>query len=140
MFKLIIRSILLLFVLLFVRVTLTSAQGFSTYFGAGAATDTSNNQVLDSAGDIGPKMTGAFGVFGSDYMWKPQLGFGGEYSWRFSQGPYASLGQVNYRPAFFDFNVIYHPLGAGSSRIVPEFRGESAAPISSSMRRLQGAL
>jgi hypothetical protein len=55
-------------------------------------------------------------------MWKPQLGFGGEYSWRLSQGPFAPQEDVTYRPAFYDFNVIWHPIGKGS-RVVPEIQG-----------------
>ena len=125
---------LLLLPLLFAGVTGAKAQSFSAYLGFGAATDSSNKQPLEGAGatnsngvlitspDIGPKLTGAFGTFGADFMWKPKLGFGGEYSWRLRQGPFAPQEQLTYRPAFYDFNVIYHPMGKGS-RAVPEIQG-----------------
>jgi hypothetical protein len=67
-------------------------------------------------------MTGSFGIFGADFMWKPKLGFGGEYSWRFDQGPFAPQLGLTYRPSFYDFNVIWHPLGK-SPRVVPEIQG-----------------
>jgi hypothetical protein len=135
MFKFITRSVPMLLILLFGGVSLAKAQNFSVYFGAGAATDSSNGQQLEcdeattlncTSGidhpDIGPKMTGAFGIFGADFMWKPKLGFGGEYSWRFAQGPFAPQESVTYRPTFYDFNVIWHPLGK-NPRVVPEVQG-----------------
>lgn len=124
---------ILLLPFLFGGVNTAKAQSLSAYFGFGAATDSSNGQQLEcstlTAGctegvpspDLGPKMTGAFGVFGADFMWKPQLGFGGEYSWRLSQGPFAPQEAVTYRPAFYDFNVIWHPIK--TSRVVPEIQG-----------------
>lgn len=110
------------------------AQSFSAYLGFGAATNSSNQQQLEQFGamdsngnfitspDIGPKMTGSFGVFGADFMWKPKLGFGGEYSWRLRQGPFAPQESLTYRPAFYDFNAIFHPISR-ESRVVPEFQG-----------------
>jgi hypothetical protein len=133
-FKFVVRMApLLLLPLLFGGVTGAKAQGVSAYFGFGAATDSSNNQQLEcsdlTAGctsgiaspDIGPKMTGSFGTFGADFMWKKQLGFGGEYSWRLRQGPFAPQESVTYRPSFYDFNVIWHPIAV--ARVVPEIQG-----------------
>ena len=122
MFKPMIRNALLLYVMLYAGVSLASAQGFSAYIGFGGAHDSSNNQTLDSLGDVGPTLNGAFGTFGADYMWKSYLGFGGEYSWRLSQGFYAPMEDVKYRPDFYDFNAVIHPLPKGS-RVVPEFQG-----------------
>jgi hypothetical protein len=125
---------LLLLPLLFGGITLAKAQSVSAYLGFGTATDSSNGQQLEcsttTAGcttgvaspDIGPKLNGTFGVFGADFMWKPTLGFGGEYSWRLSQGAFAPQEDVTYRPSFYDFNVIWHPIGKGS-RVVPEIQG-----------------
>ena len=98
------------------------AQGGSVYFGVGTATDTSNGQQIDTFGTgnflPAPKMTGAFGKFGGDYMFRPYLGLGMEGSFRFAQGDYAEL---KYRPSFYDFNVVFQPLPK-STRIVPEFQ------------------
>lgn len=119
---------LLLLPLLFGGMTLAKAQSVSAFLGFGAATDSSNGQQLEPAGsgfatsDIAPKLTGTFGTFGADFMWKPTLGFGGEYSWRLSQEPFAPQEGVTLRPAFYDFNVIWHPIGKGS-RVVPEIQG-----------------
>jgi hypothetical protein len=124
---------LLLLPLLFAGVTRARAQGVSAYIGFGAATDSSNNQQLEQVGssdvngnpitnpDVGPKLTGTFGTFGADFMWKKHLGFGGEYSWRLSQGQFAPQEGVTYRPSFYDFNVIWHPLSV--DRVVPEIQG-----------------
>jgi hypothetical protein len=130
---------LLLLPMLLGGATLAKAQGVSAYFGFGAATDSSNGQELEcnstvnpltcgSPGvpfpDKGPKMTGSFGTFGADFMWKKHLGFGGEYSWRLRQGPFAPQAfpvPVTYRPSFYDFNVIWHPISV--VRVVPEIQG-----------------
>ncbi len=62
-----------------------------------------------------------------DYMFKPTIGFGGEYSFRFAQAPYAGL---NYRPKFYDFNAIWMPLGT-SKQVAPEFQaGVGGASLS----------
>ncbi len=134
-FKLVARTTPMLLLLVLSGTTLAKAQGFSGYFGFGAATDSSNGQELEcntttTAGcgpfgvpnpDIGPKLTGSFGIFGADFMWKKHLGFGGEYSWRFDQGPFAPQEGVTYRPSFYDFNVVWHPIVV--SRVVPEIQG-----------------
>jgi hypothetical protein len=131
-FKVVARTATLLLLLVLGGVNLAKAQNFSGYLGFGIATDSSNNQQLEcsqsascSSGitnpDVGPQLTGLLGVFGADFMWKPKLGFGGEFSWRTSQGPFAPQEDVTYRPEFFDFNVIYHPIKA--ARVVPEIQG-----------------
>jgi len=132
-FKLVARTAPLLLVLVLGGVNLAKAQGFSPYLGFGSAFDSSNGQQLEcsttTAGctsgfaspDIGPKMTGLFGVFGADYMWKPTLGFGGEYTWRAHPEAFAPQEDVTFRPAFFDFNAVWHPLAKGS-RVVPEIQ------------------
>jgi len=103
-------------------VTDVRAQTASVYFGAGAATDSSSNQSIDTFGTgnpyTTPKMTGSFGTVGADAMFRSYLGFGGEATFRFRQGPYAGL---NYRPTFYDFNLIFHPLPK-VLRVVPEFQ------------------
>lgn len=133
-FKHVIRTApLLLLPLLFGGVTGAKAQAVSAYIGFGTATDSSNGQQLEcpesalncdsgiTSPDVGPKLTGTFGTFGADYMWKKHLGFGGEYSWRLSQGAFAPQEDVTYRPAFYDFNVIWHPIDV--ARVVPEIQG-----------------
>ena len=139
-FKVVARTAPLLLLLVLGGVNLAKAQGFSPYLGFGTAFDSSNGQDLECSPsnpnadnpsicpvvltnpDVGPKMTGLFGVFGADYMWKPTLGFGGEYSWRTHPGPFAPQEAITFRPAFYDFNAIWHPIGKGS-RVVPEIQG-----------------
>src|ERR1700722_11937989 len=116
------RTIPVLLVLILVGATRSNAQSAGVLFGLGTATVGSNNQSLDNFGDVGPKMTGLFATFAGDVMFKQNLGFGAEYSFRTSQGSYAPQVGVNYRPVFYDFNAIWHPLKE-STRIVPEFQG-----------------
>jgi hypothetical protein len=98
------------------------AQGASVFFGLGTAQNTSTGQLINTFGDgtlfPTPRMTGLFGKWGGDYMFRPYVGVGMEGSFRFSQGDYAGL---KYRPSFYDFNVVLAPLPK-SARIVPEFQ------------------
>lgn len=123
----------LLLLLLFCGVSPAKAQGVSAYFGLGTATDKSSNEPLETAGssdingnpivtpDVAPSLGGIFGTFGADYMWKAKLGFGGEYTWHLTQANFAPQEGYTYRPGFYDFNVIYHPINR--TRIVPEIQG-----------------
>jgi hypothetical protein len=115
---------LLLVALLWGGVQYASAQGVSAYFGLGTATDKSNpgiNDFSNGFNDLGPSMGGVFGKFGADFMIKPHLGIGGEYTFRFAQGTYFMHEGLNDRPAFYDFNAIWHPIS--NARIVPEIQG-----------------
>jgi hypothetical protein len=141
--KLIIRAfpIVFLFLLALATVPRAQAQSFSVSFGAGAATDKAcvrpadcldqqdinNPAQLDNA----PKMTGAFGKIGADFMFTGHLGFGFQADWKFSQGDYFGFG---YRPEFFDLNAIYHPIPdkLTRGRVVPEIQvGLGAARVNS---------
>jgi hypothetical protein len=140
LFKLTIRTTLLLLIALLASVNYASAQGFSAYFGLGTATDspgTSRNvpalgglscppgQIFDDingACERAPSMGGVFGVFGADFMIKPHLGVNGEYAFRFAQANYLPLAGIKDRPAFYDFNAVYQPLSVGR-RIVPVIEG-----------------
>src|SRR5271170_3950756 len=110
----------MLFVLLLAGAGIAKAQSADVYFGVGTAQDSSNGQSIDTFGDgtlyPTPRLTGAFGTFGGDYMVKPAIGVGFEYSARFSQGAYAGL---TYRPKFYDFNAVILPL-SNSKQIAPE--------------------
>jgi hypothetical protein len=110
---------------------LSKAQnGLDVYFGVGTMTDSSNGTSIDTfnTGNVGPantpgyyntpKLTGAFGKVGADFMFTPHFGVGGEADFRFSQGDYAGL---NYRPTFYDFYGVWQPIHRG--RVVPEFVG-----------------
>jgi hypothetical protein len=116
------RVIPVLLVLMFGGVKIARAQGGDVYFGFGTATVKSSNQLIDTYGDgtlySTPKMTGLFGNFGANFMIRPTLGVGGEYSFRFAQGSYAGL---NYRPKFYDFNAIWMPI-SNSKQVAPEFQ------------------
>ena len=93
------------------------------FFGVGTATASSNGQSIDTFGDGNlyntPKLTGAFGKVGADFMITPHFGVNGEYDFRFSQGAYAGL---NYRPSFYDFNGVWMPTFGHFKRIAPEFQ------------------
>jgi hypothetical protein len=117
-----IRTIPVVLVLFFMGVTGAKAQSAGVLFGIGTATDGSNGQSLDTLGDTGPKLGGVFATFGGDVMFRPTLGFGAEYSFHATQTNYAPGAGVNFRPVFYDFNAIWHPLPK-SPRIVPEFQG-----------------
>jgi Outer membrane protein beta-barrel domain len=101
-----VKRYLLLFVLLTFFALAASAQqadvafGISTVSAPSAADATGNHfpQSLDGGTYVG---------FSGDYLIKNNFGFGGEISWRASQGNYADI--VNYRPIFWDFNGVYAP-------------------------------
>jgi hypothetical protein len=116
-----IRIFLILFVLIAASARLANAQSASVYFGLGTAVDSSTGQPIDTFGDgtlfKTPRMGGLFETFGGDVMLRPHWGVGFETSVR-SQSNYAGL---NYRPLFYDFNAIYHPIGI-VGKVVPEFQ------------------
>lgn len=130
MSKLTIRAIPVLVLLLLAGVKQASAQGVSTYFGVGSATDggattagCSAKQVFDgTACETAPTIGGVFGVIGSDFMITPHFGFNGEYSFRFAQAAYLPAAGLKARPTFYDFNAVYQPT-TGEGRIVPVLEG-----------------
>ncbi len=126
------RTSFLLSALLCFGITAANAQsGLDVYFGAGTMRADSNGQSIDTFGTGNaypantpgfyntPKLTGAFGKAGADFMFTPHFGVGGEADFRFSQGDYAGL---NYRPTFYDFYGIYEPI-TRFKRVVPELIG-----------------
>jgi hypothetical protein len=136
--KLTIRTILLLALVLMGSATLVHAQGVAPYFGLGSAFDSAGTtpgcpkgQLFDDFSlvapngecEAGPTIGGVFGVFGADFMFKPHLGVNGEYAFRFAQAPYLPLAGLNYRPGFYDFNVVWEPTTGSDKRIVPVIEG-----------------
>lgn len=130
--KLIVRafSIFFLFLLALAVAPRAQAQSFSVSFGAGTATDKAcvqsdclgQTDIQTGNLDNAPKMTGAFGKIGADFLFNDHLGFGFQTDWKFSQGDYFGFG---YRPEFFDLNAIYHPIPDKLTRghFVPEIQG-----------------
>jgi len=124
-------SPLLLLLFFIANGTPASAQGLSTYFGAGSANDSAATSpgcsprfIIDGVTgncEAAPTMGGAFGVFGADFMILPHLGVNAEYAFRFAQAPYLPLAGLNFRPAFYDFNAVWQPFSLG--RIVPVVEG-----------------
>jgi hypothetical protein len=114
------RHVPFLFSLLFCF-QIANAQGVDVFFGLGTAQVSSNKQPVDTFGTgtlyTPPAMGGLFANTGGGVMITPRFGFGGEVSFRTSQGNYAGL---KYRPIFYDFNGIYHPVNA--KRLVPEIQ------------------
>lgn len=133
MSKLTIRTILLLALLVMGSTILAHAQGVAPYFGLGTALDSAGTSTgclsgqlfddFDQACETGPTMGGVFGVFGADFMWKPHFGFNGEYAFRFAQAPYLPDAGLNYRPGFYDFNVVWEPTAGSDKRMVPVIEG-----------------
>jgi hypothetical protein len=131
--KLTVRTILLLALLVMGSTILVRAQGVSPYFGMGTALDSAGTSVGCPTGQLfddftglceaGPTMGGVFGVFGADFMWKPHFGFNGEYAFRFAQASYLPDAGLNYRPGFYDFNVVWEPTAGADKRIVPVIDG-----------------
>jgi hypothetical protein len=103
-------------------IKLVRAERSSVYFAGGSATDSSAGPLNTLGGgkiyDSG-KMGGFFETIGADNMFRPHFGVGAEVTFRKNQGSYASL---NYRPKFYDINIIYQPLSY-TRRIVPEIQG-----------------
>jgi hypothetical protein len=131
--KFITRMIPLLVLLLLAVVEKAGAQGASVYFGAGSATNSATSDPTCPAPhelfdfvtmncEPSPTMGGAFGVFGSDFMILPHLGFNFQYSFRFSQANYLPAGGLKARPSFYDFNAVFEPI-SGDSRVVPVLEG-----------------
>ena len=93
----------------------------NVYFGLGTATADSNGQLIDPLGtgilSATPKLNGLFADLGGSLMLTPHFGAGAQISWRAGEGNYAGL---NYRPLFYDFNVIWQPVK--TSRVVPELQ------------------
>ena len=115
------RGMLPLAFTLFWGATFAHAQtGLDAYVGVSTATDSSSNNLVNTFGTGNystPRLGGAFGKVGADYMFKPWIGFGADMDWRLSQGAYAGL---NYRPLFYDFNAIWMPTASKIKRVVPE--------------------
>jgi len=90
--------------------------------GVGTPSVSSSGQSIDTFGTGSlfqtPSMNGAFGKISGDLMLKAALGIGAEYSFRFSQGPYAG---INYRPSFYDVNAVFAP-SLHTRRVRPEFQ------------------
>jgi hypothetical protein len=100
------------------------AQGVNAYFAMGTATAPAATQQLSADGiNFFPRkhMGGLFGVFGTDFMLTPHMGFGGEYAFRFAQADYVTALGLKARPSFYDFNFVYQPLEE-SRFVVPVFQ------------------
>jgi len=137
LFKLTIRIIPVLILLLIACAKQSNAQGVSAYFGMGSAIDSAATssgcpakQIDDPFNALGPPsscvtaptMGGIFGLFGADFMIKPHLGINFEYAGRFAQASYLPTEGVNVRPSFYDFNAVFQPT-TGDKRIVPVLEG-----------------
>ncbi len=124
-------TILLLSTLLLGSVNDARAQSLSPYFGLGTGTNSAGTSTgcppgqlfdgINSACEPAPTIGGLFGIFGADFMILPHLGVNGEYAFRFAQAPYLPLAGLKFRPAFYDFNVVWEPFSI--LRIVPVVEG-----------------
>ncbi len=98
--------------------------GLDVFFGVGTATDSASSTPIDPFGTgtftSTPKLGGAFGRVGADFMFTPHFGVGGETDFRFTQANYNS--GISYRPNFYDFNFIYMPTARRYKRVVPELQ------------------
>jgi len=103
--------------------TIAYAQSFEAHMGASGANAKSSGLSIDTFGDntfySSPSLDGTFMNIGASLMLTPHYGFGGELSFKPGKSDYAGL---EYRPLFWDFNGIVHPITA-SKRLVPEIQG-----------------
>jgi len=140
--KLALRRILLLSMLLWGSADFARAQGIrvSPYFGFGGERDrvgtTNNSTISCPTGQLfdglicenGPTMGGLSGEFGVDFMFRPKLGVNAEYAWRFSRATFLAGDSLDFRPKFYDVNVVWQPFG---KRVAPVLQGGfGAAKIS----------
>ena len=92
------------------------------HLGVSRATDKSNGLSVNTFGDNNfyntPDLNGVFMDFGAGVMATKHFGFGGEFSFKPGKSDYAGL---QYRPIFYDFNAIVHPV-TSSKRVVPEIQ------------------
>lgn len=117
-----IRAFALAVLLVFAGAAAVRAQTGSLYFGLGTATDSSIGSVNTLNGGVlysAPSLGGLFDTIGGDVIFFHNLGAGLEYSFLNGRSAYAGL---QYRPAFYDVNLVYQPLGS-SHRLVPEIEG-----------------
>lgn len=131
MSKLTIGTILLLLTLLLGNLNDVHGQGVSPYFGLGTGTNSAATSTgcppghlfddINAACEPAPTIGGLFGIFGVDFMILPHLGVNGEYAFRFAQANYLPLAGLKFRPAFYDFNVVWEPFSL--DRIVPVVEG-----------------
>ena len=93
------------------------------HLGVSGMTDKSTGQAVDTFGDGNlyntSSLNGVFMDFGAGVMATKRFGFGGEFSFKPGKTDYAGL---QYRPFFYDFNAIVHPL-TSTKRVVPEIQG-----------------
>ena len=131
MCKATIATILLVLTLLLGSWNHAQAQNLSPYVGLGTGTNSAGTstgcppgRLFDSfttACEPAPTIGGLFGIVGADLMLLPHLGVNGEYAFRFAQAPYLPLGGLKFRPAFYDFNIVWQPFSI--LRIVPVVEG-----------------
>lgn len=83
------------------------AQQFDAQFGiSGIHSQSATNFDPTNVDHLPQSLSG--GVYpnvAADFLLFHNLGVGGEVSWRGSRGLY--LGQLDYRPIFYDFNAVY---------------------------------
>jgi hypothetical protein len=107
--------------LLLACVTIASAQSGSVYLAGGTAIDSSAGPVDPLGAGItleAPRMGGFLETIGGDFIFFHHLGIGAETSFRKGRSAYAYL---EYRPSFYDFNVVYQPLTI-ARRLTPEIQ------------------
>jgi hypothetical protein len=123
-------AVLLLCLLLCGTRNLARAQNVSPFFGLGTARDSPGTSVKEGcpAGQLfdgvvcenSTKMSGLFGLFGVDFMFKKHLGVSGEYAFRFKRATFLPGDGLTVRPSFYDLNALWQP-GSGS-RLIPFFQ------------------
>jgi hypothetical protein len=99
------------------------AQQIDAFLGFGAPHDQSTGQRFNTFGDgtLYPSsgLGGAFADLGVNALLTHRVGIGADISWRGSQETYAG---IHYRPVFYNFDGIFQPSRASTSRFVSELR------------------
>lgn len=97
------RNRFLFFLLLLLGFTrLASAQAVDAYLGLNTMMSANDPTRLDLRGGLFPQV-------GGDIIFFHGLGFGADVAWRGSQ---SVTDNTVYRPLFYDFNLVWEPLGS----------------------------
>ena len=112
-----------LFLLALLGASFANAQSsLDVHLGVAGVNDKSTGVSVDTFGDGNlyntSALNGVFLNFGAGAMFTKHFGFGGEFALKPGKTDYAGL---QYRPIFYDFNAIVHPVTV-SKRVVPELQ------------------
>lgn len=104
-------ALVLLLSAICVLATSACAQQFDVAVGVSALKSAPASDALFDP-DHSPQSVGggAFPVISGDFLFRHQVGVGGEVFWRATRNLYQAFGaQQEFRPVFYDFNAVWAP-------------------------------